>query len=393
MHLKEVQIENFRGFESVTVRFHERLTVLVGVNGSGKTTVLDAVVHALPPAVGSVAPIQAWHVRTGADDASIAVAYAAEIGGTSHDFGATVSARDNNPMRAPPPVVGDQAPVVVYFSVRRHAVDATPAAVEPERWGREETWDLRAHTHFAAFFRWFREREDLENEDIRADPAHRDNQLQAVRGAINRALSGYTNPRVHRTRHDSRDVFRRPVLVVSKDGQDFAFDQLSEGERIVTAMVADVARRLCIANDTQPLQGRGVVLIDEIELHLHPKWQADIIPALRRTFPNLQFIVTTHSPIVLSRVPTECVRVLEDFKVYDAPGKTEGRDPNGLLMEVFDTPLRPADVQRALGEIARLIDDDDIAAARENLEALAQRLGDHDSEVTRLRTVLDVLAS
>jgi predicted ATP-binding protein involved in virulence len=102
-------------------------------------------------------------------------------------------------------------------------------------------------------------------------------------------------------------------MTITKQGQELIINQLSDGEKCLLAMVGDLARRLAIANPSlpDPLQGSGVVLIDEIELHLHPKWQREIIPALTRTFPNCQFIVTTHSPQVISQVKPEGIYILE----------------------------------------------------------------------------------
>ncbi|WP_309143275.1 AAA family ATPase [Nostoc sp. CHAB 5836] len=109
-------------------------------------------------------------------------------------------------------------------------------------------------------------------------------------------------------------VRRSPLrMTVIKQGEELIVNQLSDGEKCLLAMVGDLARRLAIANPSlpDPLQGSGVVLIDEIELHLHPKWQREIIPALTRTFPNCQFIVTTHSPQVISQVKPEGIYILE----------------------------------------------------------------------------------
>ena len=71
-----------------------------------------------------------------------------------------------------------------------------------------------------------------------------------------------------------------------------------------------MARRLVTLNPEadEPLHGHGIVIIDEIELHLHPKWQQDILLGLQDTFPGIQFIVTTHSPQVLSTVDNKCIR-------------------------------------------------------------------------------------
>ena len=120
---------------------------------------------------------------------------------------------------------------------------------------------------------------------------------------------------------------------------------------------------------------RGIVLIDEIDLHLHPKWQANVLPSLLRTFPELQFIVTTHSPIVLSHVDSDCVRLLDGFRLVDVPF-TRGRDPNSVLTEVFGVPLRPAETQAQIDHIAELI---------------GEELGATDLEVTRLCGLVELM--
>ena len=87
--------------------------------------------------------------------------------------------------------------------------------------------------------------------------------------------------------------------------------QLSDGEKCTLALFGDIARRLAIANPSldDPLQGDGVVLIDELELHMHTSWQRKVISMLKKTFPNIQFIITTHSPQILGEVD-------HDFNVY-----------------------------------------------------------------------------
>ena len=109
-------------------------------------------------------------------------------------------------------------------------------------------------------------------------------------------------------------------------------------------MVGDLARRLAIANDgrVDALSGSGIVLIDEIELHLHPAWQRDILPRLMATFPNVQFFVTTHSPLVLAQLNTalfkqSCVemheeRAIDVFSVKDGHVETMLDAETGLLV-------------------------------------------------------------
>lgn len=127
--------------------------------------------------------------------------------------------------------------------------------------------------------------------------------------------------------------------------------QFSDGQRVLLGLLGDIARRLLLLNDTSelPFRGRGVVLIDEVELHLHPSWQQKIILILKESFPNIQFIVTTHSPHVITTVEPECIRSIymdsETKKFgYHIPTFTKGAESNVVLEDVFDVNARPKDV-------------------------------------------------
>jgi predicted ATP-binding protein involved in virulence len=116
--------------------------------------------------------------------------------------------------------------------------------------------------------------------------------------------------------------FIRLELVNNDDGKDkvrmvltesnFFLHQLSDGQRVFLGMIGDIARRLILLNDSSddPLMGHGIIIIDEVELHLHPKWQQKIIWVLRKCFPNIQFIVSTHSPQILGEVESKHLRLL-----------------------------------------------------------------------------------
>lgn len=136
---------------------------------------------------------------------------------------------------------------------------------------------------------------------------------------------------------------------VINDGHEVVVEQLSDGQRVFLGLVADLARRMIMLNPLMenPFEGQGIVLIDEIELHLHPKWQQDAIPNLTAFFPNIQFIITTHSPIVLSTVDKRNIRLFKESNdgqetVLDEPDfQTKGvinSDVLELVMGVFATP-------------------------------------------------------
>jgi len=165
-------------------------------------------------------------------------------------------------------------------------------------------------------------------------------------------------------------------LVTTKNNQELQLSQLSSGERALVLLVADIARRMVIANPQMPdpLQSAGIVLIDEIELHLHPKWQRRVIPALQETFPNIQFIIATHSPQVLSNVPNGSVFEIENFQIV--PRNTYGRDNRWILEAVMDDESRPKEVQEMLDQYFAYIREGELdraAALRHELESLIGR--------------------
>lgn len=132
-------------------------------------------------------------------------------------------------------------------------------------------------------------------------------------------------------------------------------------------------------------------MIDEVELHLHPGWQRMVVERLQQTFPNCQFILTTHSPQVLSQVPAKSVILLDHFQRAALPAGTQGRDSNSILAEVMGVPERPQETAERIHEIARMIDREELPRARQALDELARQLGEHDSEVVRLRSLIEFL--
>lgn len=171
--------------------------------------------------------------------------------------------------------------------------------------------------------------------------------------------------------------------------------QLSDGERGTLAMVLDLTRRLAQANphlSDPAAEAEAVVLIDEIDLHLHPRWQREVIHNLTAAFPKCQFIATTHSPQVISEVPHDRVQIMTPEGVY-SPDHSYGIDSSRVLEEIMDVTSRPRAIEEKLKEIANLSRPETVDQAREALGELAEKLelGENDPEVTRLRTLLDFM--
>jgi hypothetical protein len=230
---------------------------------------------------------------------------------------------------------------------------------------------------FRGFFEWFREEEDVFNE-LRVRNAEwtgaRPPALELVRSAIARVFPAGGSLRIERRP-------QRMVLDVGNTPLDVA--QLSDGEKALLAMTGDIARRMVLADSVSddPLGQEAVVLIDEIELHLHPGLQRTILAQLRRAFPRTQFIVTTHSPQVLSSVHARNVRLLRDFQVVPLERETWRRDTNRILESVFDDPGRTPDIATKLNALRTAIDEDRFAEARRLVHELRSELDGDDPEV------------
>ncbi len=195
---------------------------------------------------------------------------------------------------------------------------------------------------FKSFFDWYKWQENIERQ-TGENPV-----LNNVRNAIYGVLSD-----------DGKEFSQLAVNWINRPGGEMIIHkgdtplnvvQLSSGEKMLLALTADLSRRLTLANPhgDNSLMGNGVVLIDEIDLHLHPALQRTIIPRLRKTFPNCQFVVTTHSPNVLCNVKRENVIILDDFNVVEKTPHTFGRDINSILFELMGVTQRPAEMQESL---------------------------------------------
>ena len=232
-------------------------------------------------------------------------------------------------------------------------------------------------SHFAD---WMRTQAILAVEDFAAK-----RHIEVLRATVGNFLPAFDNLRP--TDEQS------PRLLVDYGSTTLDVGQLSHGERGVLALVLDLARRLSQANPAleDPLsEGHAVVLIDEIDLHLHPKWQRQIVHNLTKTFPRCQFIATTHSPQVIGEVEHDQIHIMADGEVY-SPTHSFGVDSSRVLEEIMDADPRAAEVEQLLKEISKEVGRQRYDIARQLLGQLVERVGESDPEVTRISTLLDFM--
>lgn len=326
LKLKSLELQDMRCFKEMKIMFdpEKNVTILLADNGCGKTTVLDAIAYAISPFISyfpnvSGETLSDKDIRI--DDKKRKVEYVKIT--TNFDFNGEevivdrtrrrdanvkvdssgVKALQNKASELLDILTHDQhadLPFIAYYGTKRGVISL------PERKRNFQRlfnpWDcyrssINSDTDFKRFFEWFDTKEDeerrLQSEKRKFDITIPE--LDAVRHAIARMLEGFSSPRI--------DIKPLRFLIDKKEGNKtitLRIEQLSDGYRMVLTMIADIASRMAEGNPhlKNPLLASGIVLIDEMDQHLHPCWQRTILKNLTEVFPNLQFIVTTHSPLI-----------------------------------------------------------------------------------------------
>ncbi|MGI2140179.1 AAA family ATPase [Shewanella baltica] len=403
MKLKEVTINNFRCFEELTVSLHENLTVLTALNGGGKTTILDAIRIAIWPYVkgfdlgsqtGKAATIQIDDVRIKLVGQSMEPQLDSSIqaiGDWPELFNGnptiqwlqyrdsikprTNTKYDSNSKDIPriasklqDKVRKDRStedndeislPLAVYLGTGRlwyqgrHTSEVDDSDLDISTHSR--TWGylncLTATSSYKQFEKWygwiFKSYRELQIDELEgkvSDDTVKNNFLNAiyvVQTAINCLTKEETGWRDLQYRSSQNQQ-----LVMEHDEHGYVpLSQLSDGLRNMVVMISDIAFRCYKLNPhfgkNAALMTTGIVMIDEVDMFLHPSWQQRVISSLQGAFPSIQFVVTTHSPQVLSTVPAECIRIIDNGNVYSAPSGTKGAESSRILKRIFGVDTRP----------------------------------------------------
>lgn len=260
-------------------------------------------------------------------------------------------------------------PVFAYYGVERAVIDI-PLRTRSQNYSIFDAYEkcLEGAANFRSFFTWFRACEDWENQEtVRTGKRVMHPGLQAFRTAMERFMPDYRNIYVE----------RHPLgMILEKNGDRLYAEQLSDGEKIYLALIGDLCHRLSLANPIgNPLDGEGIVLIDEIDLHLHPQWQSEIATALTQTFPNIQFIISTHSPHVINSVPTKSLRLIGTDGSIEPAAYGYGMPSEIILGDLMrltnDVPI----------EIATILDNFNSAVGDNNPQEAQRLLTDLQSKV------------
>lgn len=345
MKIKKIEIKDFRGLSDVTIDNLDRnLNLLMGVNGAGKSSVLDAVAYLLSAYTARLTTSGSKGVQIPVNDiqrdsrtgCTIALTLDNDIKwkkfrtrklDKKEDSDYTQLVKYTQPLREQ---LDNQEkvnlPVIVHYGVKRSVTDIPlkfPNADNQLASAAYKDW-LDSKASYRDIFPWLRGEEDYENELRRDNPDARDRGLESLREVMRVVFPEYTDLRVRRKPHLE--------VVLKKHGEELPLSQLSDGEKCYLALVFDIIRRLTIANPTgEILKGEGIVLIDEVDLHLHPSWESTVMEKLHEVFPNIQFIVSAHSPLVASHFEGQVYSV-DHGKVTPLP-RLFGLDYSTILQD------------------------------------------------------------
>ena len=412
MIVTRLKVANVRAIKAAEFRFRPGFNLIFGVNGVGKTSVLDALGVCLSGVVkqanklGRVEAFSLDDIRIGTG--ALTIECGIRLGDREYSYLVHKPRESSTPqakkagmpreqvhetpekatfMGEPPAFASGTEPggrpLAVLFSTRR----AVPSERAPGKAvagggiaGAFGDAFANRELRIGEFAAWMKVQEVL-----RIEQPAQSRILAACEEAVKHFLAGYYNLR--------QVGEERPQLCIDRNGTTIPVRQLSDGERGSLALVLDLTRRLAQANPNfadPASEAEAVVLIDEIELHLHPGWQRRIVGNLTGTFPKCQFIATTHSPQVIGEVPHERIHIMSDGEVYSPP-HSFGVDSSRVLEEIMESDPRTREVQKLLTKIGNKIGAANLGQARALLSALIEHLGDNDPEVTRIRTLLDFM--
>lgn len=374
MRIRELTVRNYRAFsEPEPLKFSKGFTAIAGINGRGKTSLLDGLALLASRILPHISPARSGYRSIGTKDlhdgqGALSLSMKISCGDIPIEFGVTLEQGERVPKvtkltpavkRAARNVYGDPnrgddaAPLVVYFTTDRAGYRLpTKLPTEVPR-GQAAAYAgalFNRTVNFRDFMARYSSAIVLEEDETGTNPSYLgDRAVGAISEALTTFLGGFRNLRVE---------YEPLRLLVDKGDQSFDLSQLSDGERSFLAMICDLGRRLALANPElpNPLYGAGVVLIDELELHLHPKWQREVRDKLLATFPNVQFIATTHSPFIIqSMKPGELINLDPDELAEYSDESIEDISENVMGVELPQKSQRYLAMMKAAEEYFTLV--------------------------------------
>ncbi|MBL0385841.1 AAA family ATPase [Tumebacillus sp. ITR2] len=425
MQIRAIQIQNFKGYEQKEFAFDPNFTLIIGDNGTGKTTILEAISVGIGGFLAGLEGVETRNinkdeVRLGWDkpgDATVtrekhfpvSISCVGVVADELCEWTRELRSSGGRTTRGEARSIIAQAqqmqeriikhrdhevvlPMFSYqgagrlFSQKRN-MWVNPFTADDLSRFLGYTHCLDAESDIKMFVSWLR-RMTM----IQLQKRKHIGELDAVLGAVTGCMRGLMNEEVN-VYFD----FEEEEVVVENGEVVIPLRMMSSGYRTIIGMVADLAYRAAILNpqlrERAVLETPGIVLIDELDLHLHPKWQWVIIENLKKTFPNIQFIATTHAPIIISSCKDGFIINLEDG-VHDEDSMTQpssyGWLIEDILKKVMGTQIREPHIQKQIQQLEVLyskkmegsLTAEELVEMERLMEHLVEQLPESDPAVT-----------
>lgn len=382
MYLKSMVLHNFRCFSDLKVNFNNRLTVVVGNNGSGKTTVLEAATIAAGTLTSAMDGLTNYGIKK--NDAHykyynlgstidvqpqfpVEISAVGEIeekkiswsrclnspkgrGGLASAKALTVFAEEyQERMRN-----GDGRlilPIISYYGTGRlwaQHREKKNNMFEKNNRGNGYIDSLDGAANDKLMMKWFQKMTMQQLQ--RGKPIPEYVAVTMALESVFASITGYSDVKVE----FNLDTNEIDVIYFDKNQNParIPVSQLSDGYKCTLSLIADIAYRMAILNpqllDRVLVETDGIVLVDEIDLHLHPTWQKRILKDLMNIFPKVQFIVSTHAPEVINSVKSDSIVILKNSEAVSAFDETYGKDANTILREIMNVSSRPDEIKKCL---------------------------------------------
>lgn len=397
MKIKALTLKNFRGFKKFECSFRPGINVLVGLNGFGKSSLLDAITVAYGQFMSGFGTSTDRAIRD--NDIHLGKISTEEHGFTMESqFPVVISAQSfgdylddfplewsrarntqkstgtkvpelTNVAKRLQKIVQDggqpSLPVIACYGTDRLWKQSFETSSEMPKLGKTSRlegyrdWD-KPSSGYKTFANWLYQETMASFEQLMKQQQQHmagnvvssnihEAHLNALQQAIDAVLepSGWSNVHYSAT--------EKQVVATHEVQGNVPISLLSDGVRNMIGMVADISRRAIQLNpqlgDHVIREAHGIVLIDEVDMHLHPQWQRSILGGLQKAFPNIQFIVTTHSPLVISDIKNVHVNLLDNSEKATQVPELYGQDANSVLLEIMDTDIRNAEINEKLGDL------------------------------------------
>ncbi len=395
MKINTIEIQNFKGFENNTFSFNPNMTVLIGDNGKGKTSILEALSFVLGTFFIGVDGVPKRPLKQNEKRKIVFSPESFEIqlpfkinvqqtllGKEYHYFRESVKEKGQPSYINAKPLI-DKAkeltnqvragekevnlPLIAYYDTTRTTRKSEKIAYEKIKSKLKAYHNvLNLEKSKYAFLEWFKTQENVTGKKFKREID--DLLYKAFTKTITDMIPEWTDIQFNPRMDD--------IVGQLKNGEWMSFGMLSDGYQNIIRIAADIAYRAITLNPHLGINAvketDGVVLIDEIDMHLHPKWQKTVIADFKRTFPNIQFIVTTHSPFIVQSLKADEIINLDKNQLSDDPEKLS-LEENALYMGVQDSKsdkfVRKGRLAKEYLQLLEIGNNDEALAKQEKLLA------------------------